>query len=103
MALAVAGLTAGPLALNELLPNELRGRMAAIYMLIIGLLGLAVGPFAVALITDYLFANDLSLRYSMLLVAVPATLLAIAILLLLLSRYSRAEAANSLALTQNQA
>jgi MFS family permease len=102
MALAVAGLTAGPLALNELLPNELRGRMAAIYMLIIGLLGLALGPSAVALFTDYLFADDLSLRYSMLLVAVPTTILAIALLASLLTRYSRAEAANALALNPNR-
>jgi MFS family permease len=102
MALAVAGLTSGPIALNELLPNELRGRMAAIYMLIIGLLGLALGPSAVALITDYVFADDQALRYSMLLVAVPGTLVVIALLAMQLSRYSRAETANSLALNPNQ-
>jgi MFS family permease len=95
-ALGVAGLTMGPLALNELVPNELRGRMAAVYMLIVGLLGIGFGPTAVALVTDYVFRDVHALRYSLLLVTLPASLVASLLIWLMLPSYSRAATLNTL-------
>ena len=44
-----------PAALQEMMPNNLRGQMSAIYLFVINLIGLAVGPLVLALMTDYVF------------------------------------------------
>jgi hypothetical protein len=58
----------------------MRGQTAAIYLFIVNLIGLGVGPTAVALVTDHVFADDLALRWSMLIVGTVANLAAIALL-----------------------
>lgn len=44
-----------PAALQEMMPNNLRGQMSAVYLFVVNFLGLAIGPFALALMTDYVF------------------------------------------------
>lgn len=44
-------------ALCEVAPSNLRGRTAALYYFVLGIVGLTVGPVSVALITDHVF-ND---------------------------------------------
>lgn len=51
-------------ALQLIAPNHLRARLAALYLLVATLLGLGVGPTAIALITDRVFGDDQALRYS---------------------------------------
>ena len=46
-----------PAALQEMNPNNLRGQMSAIYLFVVNLIGLAIGPFVVALMTDYVFTE----------------------------------------------
>ena len=55
--------TAGA-ALMMIVPNQMRAQTTAIYYFVISVLGLTVGPLGVALITDYVFADDSMLRYS---------------------------------------
>lgn len=43
------------IGLNRITPNELRGRVAALYSLVIGIVSLGAGPVAVGLLTDYVF------------------------------------------------
>jgi MFS family permease len=57
-----------PAALQQVTPNEMRGQVSAIYLFVINLMGLGVGPTAVALVTDRVFHNDNMLRFSLLLV-----------------------------------
>ncbi len=71
---------AAPAAIQEIVPNEMRGQTSAVYLFIVNLIGLGVGPTAVALVTDYVFANDLALRWSMLIVGTAANLIAIGFL-----------------------
>ncbi len=71
---------AAPAAIQEIVPNQMRGQTSAVYLFIVNLIGLGVGPTAVALVTDYVFANDLALRWSMLIVGTAANLVAIAFL-----------------------
>lgn len=71
-----------PAAIQEIMPNSMRGQASAIYLFVITLLGLGIGPTAVALVTDYVFADDNALRYSLLIV----TLLAISSSIILLSK-----------------
>jgi TRAP-type C4-dicarboxylate transport system permease small subunit len=55
-------------ALQEIMPNSMRGQTTAVYSLVIILLGLGVAPTAVALVTDFGFSDDKALRYSLLIV-----------------------------------
>lgn len=78
--LGSAGLTAmATAALMTMTPNQLRGQVAAIYYFVISIMGLTIGPTAVALLTDYVFGSEADLRYSMSIVATAAGLLTIAI------------------------
>jgi len=71
---------AAPAAILEIVPNQMRGQTGAVYLFIVNLIGLGVGPTAVALVTDYVFANDQALRWSMLIVGTVANVGAIALL-----------------------
>ena len=64
----LAGLPIGPAiaALQEIVPNEMRGQASAIFLFANNLIGLGMGPTAVALLTDYVFHNDNSLHLSIL-------------------------------------
>lgn len=64
-------------------PNRARAQVTALYIMLITLVGLGVGPTVVGLMTDYVFQNPNDIRYSLaIVVAVPApimfTLLALA-------------------------
>jgi hypothetical protein len=48
----------------------MRGQAVAIYAVVTNLIGLGLGPTAVALLTDYVFGDESKLRYSLLVVAV---------------------------------
>ncbi|MDB5365075.1 MAG: transporter [Rhodospirillales bacterium] len=52
-------------ALAQLAPNELRGRLTALYTLMIGIVSLNLGPLMVGLFSDYVFgANRLDLSFA---------------------------------------
>jgi MFS family permease len=65
-----------PAAMQELVPNAMRGQATALYLLIVTLLGLGIGPTAIALVTDRVFGYDAAVRYSLLIVPVLACVLA---------------------------
>jgi MFS family permease len=67
-------------AIQEMMPNAMRGQASAIYLFVVNLIGLGLGPTAVALCTDYVFRDDLDLRYSLALVATVAHLASTAFL-----------------------
>ncbi len=57
-------------ALQLVTPNRMRALMSATFLLTVQLVGMALGTSCVALLTDFVFRNDLSLRYSLAVVAV---------------------------------
>lgn len=71
-----------PAAIQEIMPNSMRGQASAVYLFVITLFGLGVGPTAVALVTDYAFGYAEALRYS-LLITVTVAVVAAAILLVM--------------------
>ncbi|HEX4896670.1 MAG TPA: MFS transporter [Solimonas sp.] len=71
---------AAPAAIQEIVPPRMRGQASAVYLFVVNLVGLGVGPTAVAVLTDYVFRDDAALRWSMLCVAIVANLCAIALL-----------------------
>jgi MFS family permease len=76
-----------PAAIQELVPNAMRGQAIAVYLLIVNLIGLGVGPTAIALVTDHVFGFDAAVRYSLLIVTVAACLLAELLFLIGLRSY----------------
>ena len=59
-------------ALQLITPAPLRGRMSALYLVVVNILGLGLGPLAVGLATDHLFGNDLAIGKSIILVGAVA-------------------------------
>jgi len=76
----------GVSALQQITPNELRGQISAIYLLIVNLLGIGFGPTLVALVTDFVFGSDDALATS--LASVCGSTTAVAALLLFVGRKS---------------
>ncbi|MFN0124284.1 MAG: spinster family MFS transporter [Blastocatellia bacterium] len=64
-----------PAAIQQMMPNEMRGQASAIYLFVVNLIGLGLGPTAVALMTDKVFHDDNAVRYSLLVVCTVAHLL----------------------------
>jgi MFS family permease len=57
-------------ALQFITPNRMRGVVSAMFLLANTLVGLAVGTALVAFLTDFVFHDDLALRYSLVVVVV---------------------------------
>ena len=66
-----------PAALQEFMPNQMRGQVSALYLFVINLIGLGLGPMVLALVTDKIFKSDQQIQYSLLLTTATATVLAI--------------------------
>lgn len=69
-----------PAGLQEMMPANMRGQATAVYLFIVNLVGLGIGPTAVALFTDYVFADDNAVGWSILIVCGAAQLLAVVLL-----------------------
>ena len=86
VALFVAGLTfnayngVGPMAINQVTPNQYRAQVSAVYLFVVNILGLGVGPPLVGFLTDHLFHDPLKIRFSLIIVVFCAALTAIALL-----------------------
>ncbi len=82
-----------PAAIQEMMPVRMRGQASALYLFVVNIVGLAIGPTAVALATDYIFRDGLGLerplRYSLFSVATTAHLLAAILLYLGLPSFKR--------------
>lgn len=76
-------------ALQLIAPSHLRARLAALYFLVVTLLGLGIGPTAIALITDRVFGDDNALRYSIAIVTAVALPLSTIILSLGLKAFAQ--------------
>ena len=59
----------GIAAFTQVTPNEYRAQVLAIYIFVLIVLGAGVGPFAVAIFTDYLFQDSLAVGKSLALLA----------------------------------
>jgi MFS family permease len=57
-------------AVQEITPNRMRAQVGALFLSAMTLIGLGLGPSAVALLTDRVFGDDAAVRYSLLVVTV---------------------------------
>ena len=85
-AIFVAGITfnayngVGPMAVNQVTPNQYRAQVSAVYLFVVNALGLGVGPTLVPLLNDHLFHDPLKIRFSLIIVVFCAALTAIVLL-----------------------
>lgn len=61
----------------EITPNRMRGQMASVFIFVANLIGLGIGPTAVALLTDYVFRDDGMVGYSVLIATAVANICAV--------------------------
>jgi MFS family permease len=80
-------------ALQLIAPSALRAQITAFYFFVANLIGLGLGPTAIALITDFVFRDDSALRYSMAIIAGAALPVSAVLLSLGLAPFRRAVAA----------
>ena len=74
--------TAAMAGLQLVTPPQLRGRITALYMMVVSLIALGSGPLVVALLTDYVFVDKAALPLSLALISivfVPLALIAFAL------------------------
>jgi MFS family permease len=63
--LAAAPFGIAPAAIQQMMPASMRGQASAIYLFVLNLIGLGVGPTAVAMVTQYVFKRDEAIPYSL--------------------------------------
>ncbi|KAF1020272.1 MAG: Hexuronate transporter [Paracidovorax wautersii] len=78
-----------PPILQAITPNQLRGQVTSIYLLLVNLIGLGVGPFLVAFFTDFVFKNEAKVGLSLGLVCTLAALLSVVCLASAIGPYRR--------------
>ena len=57
--------TLAPVTLQEVVPNEFRGQVFAVYLLVMSLIGYAIGPFAVAFVSDGVLHDESKVHISL--------------------------------------
>ncbi len=79
-ALAAAPFGIAPAAIQQMMPAAMRGRASAVYLFIVNIIGLGIGPTAVGACTQYLFGRDDAVHYSLAIVTSSACAVAAALL-----------------------
>jgi MFS family permease len=82
-----------PTALQLIVPNELRSQVSALYLSLISLVGITVGPIVVGLLTDYVFRVPAQARYSLAIVVGCASPIMVVLVLASCRAYRRLAAA----------
>ncbi|BBA43857.1 MULTISPECIES: spinster family MFS transporter [Burkholderia] len=96
------GLSSAPAVIQDVVPNQLRGQAAALHFIFAGLIGLSLGPTAVAIVTDYVLHDASQVGVSLQIVIVPLSLVGFAACWLGQSRYHTVRA-ELVAMLENKA
>jgi MFS family permease len=87
VAIFVSGLTfnayngVGPMAVNQVTPNQYRAQVSAVYLFVVNVIGLGIGPPLVPFLNDHVFHDPAKMRYSLVIVVFCSAAAAIALLL----------------------
>jgi MFS family permease len=58
----------GPMAVNQVTPNQMRAQVSSVYLFTVNLLGLGLGPYLVPFISDYILRDPSQIRWALLIV-----------------------------------
>jgi MFS family permease len=78
--LAAAPFGIAPAAIQQMMPATMRGQASAVYLFILNIIGLGIGPTAVGVLTQYGFGRDDAVQYSLAIVTSVACALAVVLL-----------------------
>jgi len=78
-----------PAALQPITPNQMRAQVSALYLFVVNLLGLGLGPTCVALLTDYVYGDPALVGYSLATVVAVIAPISIVIIAFGLKHYRR--------------
>jgi MFS family permease len=78
--LAAAPFGIAPAAIQQMMPAKMRGQASAVYLFILNMIGLGLGPTAVAACTQHIFGRDDALKYSLAIVTSAACVLSVVLL-----------------------
>jgi hypothetical protein len=70
----------GPMAVNQVTPNQMRAQVSAVYLFTVNLIGLGVGPYLVPMISDSILRDPMQIRWGLLIVVVVSGTIAAALL-----------------------
>jgi len=76
-----------PAAIQRMMPNTMRAQATAIYLFVINIIGMSLGPTLVALLTEHVFKDEKALHYSLLIVGCVSYVIAAVLLSVSLQRY----------------
>lgn len=77
-------------AIQEIMPNQVRALASSIFLFILNLIGIGLGPTSVALFTDYILKDESAIRYSMVLLYLIGGLFSTTLTYLALKPYRKA-------------
>jgi MFS family permease len=86
VAICIAGLpfhgyvAMGPMAVNQVTPNQMRAQISSAYLFTVNLIGLGIGPTLVPFISDYILKDPMQIRWALLIVVVIGTAVAATLL-----------------------
>ena len=66
----------GPMAVNQVTPNQMRAQVSAVYLFTINLIGQGVGPWAVGAISTHIIQDPSKIRYALISVVLSAGIVA---------------------------
>jgi MFS family permease len=66
----------GPMAVNQVTPNQMRAQVSSVYLFVNAILGMGVGPALVPLISDYILKDPMQIRWALSIVVFSAGTLA---------------------------
>ena len=78
-----------PAAIQRMMPNTMRAQATAVYLFVINIVGMGLGPTVAAVLTEYVFHDPKSVHYSLLIVGAGAYVSAIILLGICLKSYRR--------------
>ena len=70
----------GPMAVNQVTPNQMRAQISSMYLFTINLIGMGVGPALVPFISDYILRDPMQIRWALLIVVAGASSIAATLL-----------------------
>jgi hypothetical protein len=79
-ALTAAPFGIAPAAIQQMMPASMRGQASAVYLFSVNIIGLGLGPTAVAFFTQRVFGRDSAVPYSLAIVTSAACALGAALL-----------------------
>jgi hypothetical protein len=66
----------GPMAVNQVTPNQMRAQVSSLYLFVVNMLGMGVGPALVPIISDHILHDPSQIRWGLAIVVATSAIIA---------------------------